>query len=244
MPEFDPAWANLVEDDGQGRYVVRPEYIGSVSPEIAERVNDYVAFRQERSNSLINDPVSTVLNAGLEQRIQQQINSTVQQALSTTNIRSQAADFVKENEKVLYLHDEKTGQAQRDRKGKPILSPVGQALNHAHVVLRKQGMYDPAARHQVAMQMVQNHFTQQQLMHQQQQPQQQQQMPPQNQDYKEQYVDQPFSEPTNPYPPGYMPNTPVQPDANALGAGGLPEHNSLGSLATALAVHKGYLQPK
>ena len=86
--------------------------------------------------------------------------------------------------------------------------------------------------------MEQNYFTQQQLAGQQQQP------PPGNQDHKQQYVDQPFSEPTNPHPPGYMPNTPVQPNANALGSGGLPEHNSLGSLATALAVHKGFLQPK
>jgi hypothetical protein len=237
QPEFDPSWADLVEDDGSGRYVVRPEYIGSVSPEIAERVNNYVAFRQDRSNSLINDPVRTVLEAGLGHQIQNQINSTVKKALSSTNMRNQAADFVKENEAVLYLHDESTGQPKTDRSGNPMLSPVGMALNQAHVTLRQKGMYDPVSRHQVAMQMVQNHFTQQQLA----MPQQQQ---PENSDFKEQYTDQPFAEPTNPLPPGYMPNTPVQPNANSLGSGGLPEHNSLGSLATALAVHKGFLQPK
>ena len=241
VPQFDPSWANLVEDDGAGRYVVRPEYVGSVSPEIADRVNDYVSFRQDRSNRLIDDPVNTVLQAGLEQRIQQQINSTVQNAMSATTVRTQAAGFVKENEKTLYRHDENTGQPKRTSNGEPILSPVGQALNEAHIVLRKQGMHDPGTRHQVAMQMVQNYFTQQQMAGQQQMP---QQPPPGNQDHKQQYVDQPFSEPTNPYPPGYMPNTPVQPNANALGSGGLPEHNSLGSLATALAVHKGFLQPK
>ena len=66
-----------------------------------------------------------------------------------------------------------------------------------------------------------------------QQPQQ-----PQSDQYKDQYTQQPFAQPTNPLPPGYMPNTPAQPHT------GLPEHTSLGSLATALAVHKGYLQPK
>ena len=65
-------------------------------------------------------------------------------------------------------------------------------------------------------------------------PQQQQQAD----QYKDQYTEQPFAQPTNPLPPGYMPNTPAQPQT------GLPEHTSLGSLATALAVHKGFLQPK
>ena len=84
--------------------------------------------------------------------------------------------------------------------------------------------------------MVQNYFTQQQLANfgHQQQPQQQQQAD----QYKDQYTEQPFAQPTNPLPPGYMPNNPAQPQT------GLPEHTSLGSLATALAVHKGYLQPK
>jgi len=243
LPEFDQSWVDLVENDGNGRYVVKPEYIGSVDPTVADRVNRYVNFRQDRSNSLIDDPVNTVLEAGLGSMIQEQINNTVNQALSQTSVKSQAREFVRSNEKVLYLHDT-AGQPKRTQKGEPILSPVGQALNQAHVQLRQQGMNEPNARHQVAMQMVQNHFTQQQLAGQQQAPVQQQAPMQPNEDYKQQYTDQPFSEPTNPYPAGYMPNTPVQPNANAMGPGGLPEHNSLGSLATALAVHKGYLQPK
>ena len=108
-------------------------------------------------------------------------------------------------------------------------------------------MTDPEARHQIATQMVQNHFTQQQLangLQQQSQQQPQQQRQATQQDYKDQYTDKPFSAPSNPHPPGYMPNTPTQPQANYVGPDGLPEHTSLGSLATALAVHKGYLQPK
>ncbi len=111
-------------------------------------------------------------------------------------------------------------------------------------MLRNQGMHDPVARHQVAMQMVQNQVMQQQAAMQYQQPAQQQAPQSVSQSFKDQYTDQPFAQPTNPLPPGHMPNTPVQPTANALGANGLPEHNSLGSLATALAVHKGFLQQK
>ena len=239
---------DLVEDDGSGRYVVRPEYIGSVDPSVADRVNRYIAQRQEMGNRLIEDPVNAVLEAGLGQVIQNQINNTVSQALSKTAVKNQARDFVRAHEKTLYLHDE-NGKPRTTSKGEPILSPVGQALNQAHVQLRQQGMYDPQVRHQVAMAMVQNHFTQQQLanqMAQQQMPQQEmpQQQMPLDEAYKQQYTEQPFSEPTNPYPPGYMPNTPVQPGANAFGSGGLPKHNSLGSLATAVAGHKGFLQPK
>ena len=78
---------------------------------------------------------------------------------------------------------------------------------------------------------------------QQQAPQQAQQQVPQmtqNDYHKQQYQQQPFARPTN---PGHMPNVRVQPQANGMGQNGLPEHQSLGSLATQLAVHKGFLQP-
>ena len=246
LPEFDPAWANLVEDDGNGRYVVRPEYIGSVDPSIADRVNKYVSFRQQRSNQLIDDPVGTVMEAGLQKEIQRQIDSRVNSALSQNQMRNQAEEFVKTNADILYVKDEKTGNVKTGRDGQPVLSAVGHALNNAHVMLRQNGMHDPYQRHAVALQMVQNHFTQQQMQQVQgPMPQGQQPMPQaQNESFKEQYTDQPFSEPTNPMPPGYMPNTPVDLQANAIGATGMPEHTSLGSLATALAVHKGFLQPK
>ena len=235
-PEFDPAWADLVEPDEHGRYTVRPEYMGSVDPQIAENVNKYVNWRQERSNQLIDNPVQTVLEAGLGRQIQEQINRTVSQALSSTNTRSQAEEFVSQNAQTLYVTNPATGEVAQNSRGQAILSPVGQALNDAHVMLRNQGMTEPTSRHRVATQMVQNHFTQQQLSL-------QAPGPPNPEQYKDAYVSQPFAEPTNPEN-GYMPNTPMQPQANALGANGLPEHNSLGSLATALAVHKGFLQPK
>ena len=243
VPEFDPAWANLVEDDGNGRYVVRPEYIGSVDPSIADRVNHYVDFRQQRSNQLIDDPVGAVMEAGLQDEIERRIDQRVNSALTQNQMRNQAEEFVNTNQDILYVKDEKTGSVKKGRDGQPVLSAVGHALNNAHVMLRNNGMYDPYQRHAVALQMVQNHFTQQQM----QQPMQQQMQQPmqsQNDSFKEQYTDQPFSEPTNPMPPGYMPNTPIDLQANAIGAPGMPEHTSLGSLATALAVHKGYLQPK
>ena len=238
-PSFDPGWADLVEDDGAGRYVIRPEYVGSVDPQIADRVNEYVSFRQKRSNALIDDPVQTMMQAGLEQQIQSRVDNAVNQALSSNKLQGDASQFIEQNADILYLKDPKTNSVRTDKKGSPILSPVGKALNDAHVLLRQQGMYEPVARHRVATQMVQNYFTQQQLSQVQGQVAQ-----PTEEQYKQEYTSQPFAQPTNPLPPGYMPNTPVQPNANALGGGGLPEHNSLGSLATALAVHKGFLQPK
>ena len=242
QPEFDQSWADLVEQDESGRFVVRPEYIGSVDPGLADKVNKYVNWRQERSNKLIDDPVNTIMEAGLSEQIQQAVSQAVQGTMSQQQVRSGAADFIRQNADVLYVTDDKGNFAQGN-DGQPILSPVGEALNAAHVQLRQAGMVNPTQRHQVAMQMVQNHFTQQQLSG---ASQGNGQMPPQtaNDQYKDQYAQQPFSQPSNPLPPGQMPNTPVQPTANALGANGLPEHTSLGSLATALAVHKGYLQPK
>jgi len=242
-PEFDPNWANLVEQDNEGRFIVRSEYLGSVDPSIAEKVNNYVQWRQERSNRLIDDPVNAVMEAGLQSEIDNRVNSAISNAMSQSQTKKEANDFIQQNSDVLYVKDNATGQVQSDQSGNPLLTPVGRALNDAHVMLRHQGVYDPKSRHAIAVQMVQNYFTQQQLQnqmnYQQDQPMQQQGDP-----YKEQYTDQPFSQPTNPLPPGYMPNTPVQPGSNAIGNDGMPEHNSLGSLATALAVHKGFLQPK
>ena len=119
MPQFDPAWANLVEDSGDGRYVVRPEYIGSVDPTIAERVNEYVSFRQQRSNQLIDDPVGTVMEAGLQQEIQNQIDQRVNSALTQNSMRGQAEDFVKQNQEVLYVKDPTSGNLKSNRDGNP-----------------------------------------------------------------------------------------------------------------------------
>lgn len=242
-PEFDPRWSNLVEIDESGNYAVREEYVGTVDPSIADKVNEYVGWRQERSNKLIDNPVDAMMQEGLGDQIDARIQNAVNQQLSKSRVENDAQSFIQQNANVLYVTDPNTGQFHRSSDGQPILSAAGKALNDAHVTLREQGMYDPVARHQVAMQMVQNHLTQSHFAA--QQPQQVQNAPQSvSQSYKDQYTDQPFAQPTNPLPPGQMPNTPVQPTANALGANGLPEHNSLGSLATALAVHKGYLQPK
>ena len=210
--------------------------MGSVDPTIAEKVTNFVNHRRDMSEALLNDPVNAVLNAGLGDKIQSQINSSIDNAVRKTTLRNQAEQFIDANREVLYVSDPSTGQTQQDANGNPVLSPVGRALNDAHVMLRQNGVTDPVTRHQIATQMVQNHFTQQQL----------QTMPQQTQEeqYKQEYTQQPFAQPSNPMPPGYMPNTPVQPQANSIGANGLPEHTSLGSLATALAVHKGFLQPK
>ena len=81
---------------------------------------------------------------------------------------------------------------------------------------------------------------QQPVQDQPQAPQQQVPQMSQNEYHKQQYQQQPFSRPTN---PGHMPNAKIQPQANGMGQNGLPEHQSLGSLATQLAVHKGFLQP-
>ena len=242
QPEFDQSWADLVEQDEGGRFVVRPEYIGSVDPGLADKVNKYVTWRQDRSNKLIDAPVNTIMEAGLSEQINHAVNAAVQGTMSQQQTRSGAADFIRQNADTLYIKDDQ-GNFARGTDGQPLLSPVGEALNAAHVQLRQAGMANPSQRHQVALQMVQNHFTQQQMAGMQQG---NEQVPQQtvNDQYKDQYAQQPFAQPSNPLPPGQMPNTPIQPTANALGVNGLPEHTSLGSLATALAVHKGYLQPK
>ena len=153
QPEFDQSWSDLVEQDETGRFVVRPEYIGSVDPGLAGKVNKYVSWRQDRSNKLIDDPVSTIMEAGLSDQIQQAVSQAVQGTMSQQQTRSGASDFIRQNAKVLYVTDDQ-GNVSQGRDGSPMLSPVGEALNAAHVQLRQAGMADPSQRHQVAMQMV------------------------------------------------------------------------------------------
>ena len=109
-PDYDPAWAELVEQAPSGRFVVRQEYVGSVDPTVAEHVNKYVEWRQNRSNQLIDDPVATVMQAGLQNQIQSQINSSINNAIKSTQTRSQAENFITENADTLYVQDPKTGK--------------------------------------------------------------------------------------------------------------------------------------
>ena len=242
-PEIDESWLNLVEQDpATGRFVVKAEYIGSVDPSVAEKVNEYAEWRQSRSNALIDDPMQTLVDSGLEEYVQERIDQALNQNISSYDTRRQAEQWVASNSEVLYVTDPSTGQARVDpRTGQPLLTPIGQSLQDTHVALRNQGMYDPVQRHQVALALIQPQLQQMQQVQQPQQP-QGQQVPQvsQNEYHKQQYQQQPFARPTN---PGHMPNTRVQPQANNIGQNGLPEHQSLGSLATQLAVHKGFLQP-
>lgn len=246
-PEIDESWMNLVEQDpATGRFVVKAEYIGSVDPSVAEKVNDYAQWRQTRSNALIDNPMQTLVDNGLEAYIQERIDNALNQNISNYDTKRQAEQWVASNSEVLYVTDPQTGQARVDpQTGHPLLTPIGQSLHDTHVALRNQGMYDPVQRHQVAMALIQPQIAQMQQAQQpvQDQPQAPQQQVPQmsqNEYHKQQYQQQPFSRPTN---PGHMPNAKIQPQANGMGQNGLPEHQSLGSLATQLAVHKGFLQP-
>ena len=104
-------------------------------------------------------------------------------------------------------------------------------------------MNAPVQRHQVAVQLAyaQSPIPQQEQYEEELNLEEEVPQAEDNDYYKEQYQQQPFADgPTN---PEYMPSGNDQPQAD-MGQNGLPEHNSLGSLATQLAVHKGFLQPK
>lgn len=241
VPEFDPAWTNLVEQDESGMFVIRPEYMGSVDPGIAEKVNNYVQWRQERSNSLIESPLDTLMDQGLEEYIEGRINDALNSTLTTQTTQSNAEAFVQEHQDVLFIIDPNTGSPMVDpNTGEEILSPFGNALNNAHVMLLEQGMTNPEQRHQVAVQLAYNEVGSPYQEQAEEEYYEDVEVPLEenNEYYKEQYQEQPFANgPTN---PEYMPSSPEMPQQ----LDGMPQHNSLGSLATQLAVHKGFLQPK
>tara|TARA_E500000331_G_C17213590_1_gene694859 strand:- start:361 stop:1533 length:1173 start_codon:yes stop_codon:yes gene_type:complete len=247
-PEFDPRWAQLVEQDETGRYILRPEYIGTIDPSVAERVNEYADWRHERSNSLIDNPMEMLLDDGLEDYIEARISDAISSTSQETELNNQAEQFVAENAEILYLTNENGELLYDPGTQEPMLSPIGQALNDTHLMLLEQGMDDPVARHNIAMQLVSG-----QMQHDDAPP------PPEpgyweeegyyddellqgdeNDYYKQQYEERPFEGMAQ---TDYMPDGQSYPQAG-IGLNGMPEHNSLGSLATQLAVYKGYLQPK
>ena len=243
-PEFDPRWAQLVEQDETGRYILRPEYIGTIDPSVAEKVNEYANWRHERSNSLIDNPMEMLLDDGLEDYIESRIHDAISSSTEENDLNGQAEQFVAENAEILYLTNEDGELLYDPATQEPMLSPIGQALNDTHLMLLEQGMDDPVARHNVAMQLVSGQM-------------QGDDAPPppdpgyweeddelpqgdENDYYKQQYEERPF---------GGMDETDYMPDGQSypqtgMELNGMPEHNSLGSLATQLAVHKGFLQPK
>ena len=243
-PEFDPRWAQLVEQDETGRYVLRPEYIGTIDPSVAEKANTYAEWRHERSNQLLENPMEMILEDGLEDYIEQRIQQAISSSTQETNLNNEAEQFVAQNAHILYLTNEEGELLYDPATQEPMLSPVGQSLNDAHLMLLEQGMEDPVARHNVAMQLVSGQLAQQDVP-----------PPPEeyyweedeellqgdeNDYYKQQYEERPFEGMAE---TDYMPDGPSYPQAG-IGLNGMPEHNSLGSLATQLAVYKGYLQPK
>lgn len=242
VPDFDPQWAQLVEMGEGGRYVLRPEYIGTIDPVIAEKVNEYAEWREERSNALLNNPMDMILDDGLEDYIEARINHAIESNFEENTLNSQAEQFVAENASVLYLTNDDGELLYDPATQEPMLSPVGQALSDAHVALLEQGMEDPVARHNVAMQLVTSQFGggQGEEYYEEGEDEEELLQGDENDYYKQQYEERPFEGMAE---TDYMPDGPSYPQAG-IGLNGMPEHNSLGSLATQLAVHKGFLQPK
>lgn len=141
-PEWDPAWNSLVRlDPSTGTYVPANQYI---SPLAAAKANEYQAFRRQRADQLVTDPMQ-VIGPQLEQRLTK-MRDDLKKEVRTEFVKEQReaqtdaliTDFFNKNKTTFTQMgpDGRTPAIGLD--GKEVLSPMGQAFAHYASAYKQQ----------------------------------------------------------------------------------------------------------
>lgn len=141
-PEWDPAWNSLVrQDPSTGTYVPANMY---VSPLAAQKANEFVAFRRQRADQLVTDPMG-VIGPQLEQRLMK-MRDDLKKEVRTEFVKEQRqaqadaliTDYLQKN-RALFTQmgpDGRTPAVGLD--GREVLSPIGQAFAHYASAFKQQ----------------------------------------------------------------------------------------------------------
>jgi hypothetical protein len=120
-PEWREEWASLVRlDERTGRFV--PVDPLAVNPLIVERANEYAAWRRQRAEAMIRDPIGTLRAEGLDDILQQERERIVQELRQQALEEQQAQEAQRLQEQ--FLNENRAAFFQLDPIGQPVINPL------------------------------------------------------------------------------------------------------------------------
>lgn len=130
LPEFDPAWTQLLErDPASGRLLVKEQFRGHVSPDIAQKAEAFIKAKEDRQMQLLRDPAAAI-RPGFKKDFEE-VNSKIarlEQQLVQREAQAQAEHFINAYDAVLFNHDDQGRRMRDPTSGEYSLSPFGQAF--------------------------------------------------------------------------------------------------------------------
>lgn len=144
LSEYDPTWEDMlkVERDpvtGESRVVPVNPYIAADLP---QKYQAYHQSKQEALDQFLSNPLDKLMDGGLQDRIQEQIDAGVRRVLSQRDTDVFIQQAVAEDRP--WIFQQANGEIVRDPvTGDPMLTPKGEAYTVAIAQLANQGIHDP-----------------------------------------------------------------------------------------------------
>lgn len=143
-PEWRPEWDQLVRvDERTGRLVAVDPM--AVNPLVVERANEYAAWRRQRAEAMLRDPVGTMRQEGLDQllnEVREQIRTELRQETAAEQQAREAeqitAQFLEQNRSAFFQLDAQGQPVTNPLNGQFVLTPVGAAAAQHAEVFRQQ----------------------------------------------------------------------------------------------------------
>lgn len=145
-PEFDPAWYNLFDANGQP--------LPGVDPTVVAKVRAYAKWKQEQESNFWRDPRSVIRKAVEDdlKRLDPQsevfakaVEEKVNAALQNWQARQEAERTLRDNEKRFYQTDDSGRRRTDPRTGQYLLTAQGQAFDQHFRELVQDGLPEQAA---------------------------------------------------------------------------------------------------
>ena len=150
-PEFDERWAACVDrDPGTGLFVAKQGF----PPQIAEKVNEYVQWKQ----NFDRNPAG-VLNQMVEAKAEERARAVFQEQYGQVQRDGVIQSIVAENNQWMYARDAQ-GNPMRNFDGQQVVTPVGARYVHHLRAVVAAGVQDPRQQDQLAKQLVRGEYAQ------------------------------------------------------------------------------------
>lgn len=153
-PEYDPAWANLFDANGQP--------VPGADPTVVAKVRAYVRWKNQVDHEFFRDPRAVIRRAveddlkrldpkseDFSRLIEERVNAAIDQRFA----QQEAQRALSENEKRFYQTDAAGRRRTDPRTGRHLLTPQGMALAQHRNELVQNGM-DPNAAMAYAIRLV------------------------------------------------------------------------------------------
>lgn len=147
LPEYDPAWENMVLYDEQGN-ITGPK--PGAMLDLPQKVSAYQQARTARAQTIV-DQFDTLVPQLAQQGIEEKFNQLFESRVATLQQQQFVQHAVDENKDWMFALDANKNRQFSPLDGTPILTSEGMAYGRRVEYLQSVGVTDPQAQHFLAL---------------------------------------------------------------------------------------------